>query len=840
MAMPPVARPIPGGETRRAPAPSSARRKPGSADSDIHRVVPQKCVPAKGQFVWNFDEEELINILRQLSDLVCKTIVVNDSINKNMKLTIIGKSPLTPKDAWDVLMASMAAKGLALIEQGKTWTVVKRNESKNYSTPFYSRALNAANNEAIGTLFYKAEHASPESLRNISKMLVSKDGIVEVVGEQFIIVIDSNSNIRRLGRIFSHIDVEDAINKIHVLKIEHADVKTVEKQVRELFDLSNISGPPGMPPRRPRPGDAGKSGLNIKKVLADERTNSLIVEADSDSFEKLKEVVALVDQADTDKTNKGKIHVYRLRFADAEKVAETLNNVIKTGGRGRGGRFGRREEESSDVFEGDVQVTAHKSSNMIVAVANQMDYRSLLPTIMELDIRKDQVYIEAAIMDIRITDTNEFGINVFHGMKGPGDSLGFLANPGGRDLVSGLQNAAGHSSTAASALGLGAQSLGALAVLNNFINGGVMGLVGKPLANSNIPSFGAILQAFSTNANVDILSTPYLLTSDNQEAVMKVGQKVPTVKSISSLGGGAGSIGVPAQNVQYEPVELSFKVTPHVGADGNVRLDIEQEVNELGESIPLLSGKQNIINTKSAKTTIVLKDQQTGVIGGLMSNKTNKTDRKVPFLGDIPLLGWLFKSRESGAVKGNLVLVVTPTVIKTDEDYRKIYDKKLKEREEFTNLYYGGKIKTYNPYVDYSKKAGPLSSMLLSMDSEMRKPENGGPGDGTEIIIKPKDSDRHVHQVVPIVAVEPVTLQKEFGQDKAPVHEYMPEPLSTDLGTKLNKPEEALVLPSEPVQDALDAKFAPPKEEALALPSEPVPVVLEPEEIQPTEIQIDG
>src|SRR5262249_52444529 len=153
-------------------------------------------------------------ILRQVSDLLCKTIVVNDAIGKALKMTIIGKSPLTPKDAWDVLMASLAAKGLALIEQGKTWTVVKRNESKSYSTPMYFDGKEARSNEEIGTLFYKAQHASQEALKNVARILVSKDGMVDIIGDQFIIVIDSNSNIRRLGGIFSQIDVEDAINKI--------------------------------------------------------------------------------------------------------------------------------------------------------------------------------------------------------------------------------------------------------------------------------------------------------------------------------------------------------------------------------------------------------------------------------------------------------------------------------------------------------------------------------------------------------------------------------------------------------------------------------------------------
>lgn len=765
------------GTTAVAQRDPALRRKPAApnVDPDMHRVVPQKCVPAQGQFVWNFEEEELINVLRQVSDMLCWNIVMTETINKNMKMTIIGKSPLTKTDARDVLMAALAAKGLALIEQGKTWTIIKRSEARNFSTPFYSEALNVANNESIGTLFYKAEHATPDALRNIAKLLISKDGIVEPVGEQFLIVIDTNSNIKRLGRIFAQIDVNDAVNKIHIIKLKHADIKTVEKQVRELFDVAGGMSPGGGPRGRRRPGEEGKSGLNIKKIIADERTNSLIVEADEDTFQKLLEIVnTTLDLPLSDMSNKGKIHVYRMRNGDAKKVSDTLNNVVKPGGsRGRG-RFPRRDEESSELFEGEVQVTAHESSNMIVVVASQNDYNSLLPIIMRLDIRRDQVYIEAAIMDIRITDNNDFGINIFTGLPDiPGTSLGFLGNPGGNKMVKGMIEGAAGAQTAASALGLGqGQALGALAVLNNFIGGGVLGLVGKPLGNSSIPSFGAVLQALSTNSNVDILSTPYLLTSDNEQAIMKVGKKVPTVKGTSNAGGSAfGGLSIPLQNISYEPVELSFKVTPHVGSDNNVRLDIEQEVNELGEEVVLASGNQKIIQTKSAKTTIVLKDQQTGVIGGLMHNKTTKTDEKIPFLGDIPLLGWLFKKRHTDGEKMSLLLIITPYVIKTDEDYRKIVDKKLKEREEFAAMYFGGKIKTYNPYIDYDKKSGPVSSMLLAIDAEMNRPENGGPGDGTETIIKPKDKAQENYEVVPVVTTETAILQKDFVGDDNEVAE---------------------------------------------------------------------
>lgn len=789
-AMPPMGRP---------PMDKGGAKKASNAmDPEVYRVVPQKCVPAQGQFVWNFEEEELVNVLRQISDLLCKTFVINEAISKNQKFTIIGKSLIYPKEAWNILNAALAAKGLALVEQGKTWTVIKRNEGKNFYTPFYSSGLQAKNNEEIGTLFYKAEHATPEALKNIARFLLSKDGIVETIADSFIIVIDSNSNIRRLGAIIAQVDIEDALDKIHFIPLQHADAKSVERQLRELFEVSTV--PQG---RRRRMPEQGHTALNIRKIIADERMNGILVETDPTSLEKLKEVVSLIDKPASDQASKGKIHVYRLRYADAKKVADTLSSVVQQGGRSRS-RFSRRPDLSTnELFEGEVRITAHENTNTLVTVASANDWRALLSTIKSLDIRKEQVYVEAVIMDIRVSDKSEFGINAFGGYKmdipGLGSSLGILSNPGGRNIANDLKSSMLSSGSLDFA---GNNSVGALAVLGNFLAGGVTGLVGPVIPGTKIPSFGAVLQALATDSNVDILSTPYLLTSDNQEAVMKVGEKVPMVRGASTVGssGLAGGT-IPMQNVTYENVDLTLKITPRVGADNIINLTVEQEVNELGNAEPIFGQKQYRINTKSAKTNIVLRDQQTGVIGGLISHKTSKVDNKIPFLGDIPLLGWLFKTRESNNERKNLVLVLTPYIIRDESDYEEILKKKLKEREEFAELYYGGKIKNYNKSINYNKKAGPLSSMILSVDSEMTKVENGGPGDGSETVIVPQEKakeEKPKEKIIeqPIFDTPPLFIPKDI--------EPLPPPL--------------LIPPEQP--PALEPEKAEGKDQALEIDEE--------------------
>ncbi len=724
---------------QRPSMPPAARRPeqrnaaPLNNEENILKVVPQVCKPVGGRFVWNFKDEELGVILQQMSDMRCINIMVNESIKTNMKLTIIGMTPITPDEAWTVLLSALSANGLALSELSKnSWTLIRKPDALLAPSKIITDPLKAAANDGVATLFYKAKHATQDTLKNVASTFISKDGKVANVSDQFIVIIDSSANLRRIGYIFEQVDVEDANNKIHIIPLINADAKVVDKQLRELFDVS----PAGRP--KPRGAEAGnKSLINIDKIIADERTNSLLIVTDKDSIKEVQNVIELLDKADTGENTKGKIHVFKLKFADAEKVAETLNKLVSSNSR----RFGRPAEGSNSLFEGDVKVTSHKDNNALVVVANSNDYKSVLRTIEELDIPIEQVYIEGAILSLELSANSQFGVNLFSGLQqnipGIGGSLGMFANPGGAGIVQNISTGLTASATGTS--GAAGQNIGALAVLGNFVTGGVAGLVGPAVPGSNgIPSFGAVLQAMAANSNVDVLSTPYLLTSDNKEASMSVGEKVPVIKGATTGGGTASTALGIGMNITYEEVKLSFKVTPHVGADDNIRLDVKQEVSALGNKEQVSSTiSQYKINEKKLETTIVLRDQQTGVIGGLISQSDAKSGSKIPFLGDIPLLGWLFKTRDNRTEKKSLLLVLTPYIIRSDDDYRKILDRKTKEREEFGRLYFGEKIKVYDKYVDYSKKSGPLVSLLKSLDIQMQKVENGGPGSGNETLISP-------------------------------------------------------------------------------------------------------
>jgi general secretion pathway protein D len=235
------------------------------------------------------------------------------------------------------------------------------------------------------------------------------------------------------------------------------------------------------------------------------------------------------------------------------------------------------------------------------------------------------------------------------------------------------------------------------------------------------------------------------MTTDNEKAELSVGDRVPVVRGFSPVGG-AGALGFGGlQNVAYEDVKLKFSVTPHVNADNEVRVEIEQEVSDIAGQVSIPNGgTQPIISSRTVKSVVVTGDQRTVVIGGLMQDKKSDSESKVPFFGDIPIIGWLFKNWNDTSKKTNLVLLLTPYIVRSEDDFRKVYDLKMKERQAFIDSYFTD-ARRYDPYVDYDRKSGPLARLLKAMDHEMKRVENGGPGiEGEELIGPATFGDRRV------------------------------------------------------------------------------------------------
>jgi general secretion pathway protein D len=442
----------------------------------------------------------------------------------------------------------------------------------------------------------------------------------------------------------------------------------------------------------------------------------------------------------------GRINVYPLENADAEELASTLQTLAQgTANRPRTPtpqapiNVNRPNPVAAELFSGEVKISADKATNALVIVASQADFRNIIRVIEQLDIPRRQVFVEAVIMEVNLDRNAEFGINFHSGYKLTADGNTVPGLFGTKYTKQGLPPSF---------------SLANLASFGGFL-AGLQGPVIPELQKLgiDIPAFGVVLHALQQSSDVNVLSTPHILTSDNEEAEITVGQNVPFQSGFSPtslggvLGGGTGTtggvnpsllgslggLGSAFAPITRQNVELKLTVKPQINESDFIRLVINEQTEEIASSDPVLGPTTS---KRSAKTTVVAKDQETVVIGGIMQDRTIESVSKVPVLGDIPLLGHLFRETSRRKTKTNLLLFLTPYIIKDQSDFRAIFERKMKERQQFVEQFYG-QVPGYDVAVDFSRKPGPLSRMNQSVLREQQKAENGGPGVRGERIYKP-------------------------------------------------------------------------------------------------------
>ncbi|MCI0637178.1 MAG: type II secretion system protein GspD, partial [Actinobacteria bacterium] len=436
----------------------------------------------------------------------------------------------------------------------------------------------------------------------------------------------------------------------------------------------------------------------LSKIIPDDRTNSLIIVATQPAYLRILELIRRLDVPESG--TGGDIHVHMLQHADAEELSGVLQN-LQTGRRGAAKRPPREGQEGGggppvggaiegEVFEGDVRISPDKATNSLVIVSSLRDYASLRQVINRLDVQRRQVFVEAVIMEVSLSRVRRLGL-AFHG--------GSTIDTGGEEsLILGGTSYPQEGGVPFQSIFLDPTSLTGLAV----------GLRGPEIEGTedlfapgvSIPAFGVALQALQTDNDVNVLSTPNLLATDNTPAEISVGQNVPVqqgflpgllgaaagaaagaqqqgIAGIAGLLGGAGG-GVPG-SVGRQNVGLTLKMTPHVNDSDQVRIELELEVSEV-----LDRGNINpTISQRIAKTMLSVRDQQTVVLGGLIRDGESEHQDKVPILGDIPILGFFFRRTVTTKEKTNLLIVLTPYIIRDASDFRRIFYRKMEERREF-------------------------------------------------------------------------------------------------------------------------------------------------------------
>ncbi|NOJ95526.1 type II secretion system secretin GspD [Corallococcus coralloides] len=756
--------PAPAGERDRTITPQNGSAAP--AENQGPRQTPT-CEQARrnARYGIYFDKVDIEKLVQTVSDATCRTFILPENVRG--KISIIGpengRVEVDADQFYSAFLAALDANGLAVYPYGRFLKIVDKRSAKQNPIPtIVDEDTPYTTNEQMVTKLFKIKYVEVEPLRGVLQQLVSKDGDTIPYPPDTIIVNDVGSNIHRLERLIKQLDSRSSSDEMRIIQVQYATAQDVASTIQKLFEAKAgaggrtgqrpgnfTQGQPGQPP----PGAEGVAGtesggaVTLSQIIPDERTNKLIVVASPAAFGRIED---LVREIDIPSGSGNKINVYPLENANSEELASTLQSLAQgTANRPQRGPIPaqpqglpRAPAQAAELFSGEVKISADKGTNSLVIVASQGDYKNIVQIIQQLDQPRRQVFVEAVIMEVNLDRNSEFGINFHQGFSLKTDDG---AIPG----ILGTNYSGGSIPPSF--------SLANLASMGGFL-AGIQGPVLPELKNLgiDIPAFGVVLNAMQQSSDVNVLSTPHLLTSDNEEAEITVGQNVPFQSGFtpSALGASLGGAGAGAGGVNpsllgslgglgslYAPitrqnVELKLTVKPQINESDYIRLVITEQTEEIASTDPVLGPTTS---KRSAKTTVIAKDMETVVIGGIMQDRTLESVSKVPVLGDIPLLGHLFRDTTRRKTKTNLLLFLTPYIIRGQEDFRRIFERKMKERQQFVEQFYG-QVPGYDVAVDFSRKPGPLSRMNQSVIKEEQRVENGGSGTPNERVIRPNGS----------------------------------------------------------------------------------------------------
>ena len=652
-------------------------------------------------------ETELKDLLSWAMGFTCKNFIYEASIlQRSKKLTIIAPNKMSPQQAYRLFLVSLSTMGLAVVPKGNILRVVEAGNAKGETVPIFRKG-SPGDSDDIVRLILRPQNVPVEELANALAVVKSSIGAIQPVPRAGVLIVtDYGSHIRNMVTLTREIDQPASGEGIYTIQVKYADAVALQQKLAEILGVgqnpggNQFGGVGGKGVVGGEPGAGAIAAAVPSMILADERSNTLILVASEAGYLRVKGLVERLD-VEIATTSAGSVHVYRLQNAQAEELAGTLNGALSGAGQqNQGGRraagvpAGRAQVDGGNnagggaAFEGQVRITHDAPTNSLVVLASGRDFQALRAVVDDLDTPRRQVFIEAVILELNIGNGLDLGSS-FHGglpLDG-GDNGVLLGGVQGTDLKS------IDVTTLASASGL------------------IGGLIGPMLAQSeellgvSIPSYAVLFQALAKSSNVNVLSSPHILATNNEEAEISVGQNIPYQGGVTfGLGGAGGGVpGLGSLSIQRQDIQLMMKITPAINASDMVRLKIEQEIQDVGDRDPQLGPTWT---KRKIKTVVVVRDQQSIVIGGLISDRTSYSESKVPLLGDIPLLGYLFKYTKREKRKTNLLVLLTPYVINDQLDLQGILERKLRERNEFLRAFATLDRAEFLPKTDYRRKRG--------------------------------------------------------------------------------------------------------------------------------------
>lgn len=639
----------------------------------------QKKIEEEGIY-FNVADEDLREVIKQISRALGKNFILDDKVRG--KITIISERKMTKDEIWEAFQSALDVNGFT-ITQGPAGLLRLVPVREAISHPIDLYTDQSPFTDRFITRLITLKNISAADMANVIKGLVSKEGnLFAYPVTNTLILTDSGTNIDRLVRLINELDQEGPQEVLEIIPVLYANAKDIASKITQIFETEKeVARAAPVPVRRGAAPAAAEleETPRLRKVIPDDRTNSLIVLASKMAIQKVRQLIKKLDSPLVGE--EGEVHVNYLKHAKAKDLATVLNAIAgtvtkdkdKKGAATTAGAAGAAPSPASPLlggaeFAGKFTVTADEATNALIITAGFKDYNTLVDQVIsKLDIPRRQVYVEAVIAELSVSEDQQLGAGLLGGKTfnvGGNDLSAFGSTFGFLDvnrLLTGTVGAANTSDT---------------------ITINTPGTPGSTGTNSiTVPAFFSAIQFAQGNTDVNILSTPNILTLDNQEAEIKVGQKVPfPTASATTIGGSLQT------TFTREDVALTLKIKPQINEGGSILMEVTQEDREVlpQQEQPSIAAQAGPSTTeRSVKTAIVAQDGQTLVLGGLIKDKFTMVTNKVPLLGDIPILGYLFKTRRKTKQKVNLLVFMTPHIIREPRDFLKILQKKINEQNNF-------------------------------------------------------------------------------------------------------------------------------------------------------------
>ena len=595
-------------------------------------TLAMKAAPVSAQQVnFDFQDADLRAVIQAVAEFTGRNFLVDPRVQG--RVTVVAPTPMTEEEAYRVFQSVLEVSGFVTVEADGATKIVPAEEGKIRDTGIYEVDPPPGRDE-MQTRVIRLEYVNPERLVPILRPLVPAYGHMAADSESnSLIITDRAGNVERLVNIISRLDRPAETGEIDVIPLVYAAAENIADMLGRLYAA---------------PGGAEQAGGVM--VMQDPRTNSLVIKADLSTRDEIRELIRTLD---TPAETTGDTHVIFLNNADAENLVEVLQRSMASGG--------AAEARTGGGFA-DATIMADPDTNALIVHASPADFDAIRQVIQRLDVRRLQVYVEALIAEVSTDNALEFGIQLQTAEGLETDRRGVVGSTS-FDLGTRIQEVLANPLATGGGLSIG------------FIDGTVVLPDGTEVVNLT-----ALARALQTHSDTNILSTPNILTMDNQEAEIVVGQNVPFVTGVySQLEGSA--VNNPFQTIERRDVGLTLRIRPQITEGSAVKMEIYQEVSSVaqrGEATDIVT------NTRSLRTTVVAENNRMLVLGGLIQDDVLQNRQKVPILGDIPILGNLFRYRSDNRRKTNLLIFLRPRIIRGSADMDGPTQRKYQYLEEIT------------------------------------------------------------------------------------------------------------------------------------------------------------